>query len=61
MKRQTRAMWWNFLGRSAEEIVQARQGWAEGLGFGEVKGYDGERLPAPVLPAAPLKPRGRVR
>ncbi|MFD6426969.1 pirin family protein [Streptomyces sp. NPDC060198] len=54
-------MWWNFIGRSAAEIVQARQEWMEGRGFGEVKGYDGERLPAPVLPATPLKPRGRVR
>jgi quercetin 2,3-dioxygenase len=29
--------------------------------FGEVKGYEGSPLPAPELPAVPLKPRGRVR
>lgn len=29
--------------------------------FGEVKGYDGDRLPAPELPPVALKPRGRVR
>ncbi|CAL9624173.1 hypothetical protein SUDANB96_05952 [Streptomyces sp. enrichment culture] len=33
----------------------------EGTRFGEVKGYDGAPLPAPELPATPLKPRGRVR
>ncbi|MEU8853663.1 MULTISPECIES: pirin family protein [Streptomyces] len=54
-------MWWNFVGRSHEEIEQARQDWMEGPRFGEVKGYDGGRLPAPELPPAALKPRGRVR
>ncbi|MER5722047.1 pirin family protein [Streptomyces sp. NPDC002418] len=54
-------MWWNFVGRSHEEIEQARQDWMEGPRFGEVKGYDGGRLPAPELPPVALKPRGRVR
>ncbi|MFI7891955.1 pirin family protein [Streptomyces sp. CACIS-1.16CA] len=54
-------MFWNFIARSGEEIVQARKDWEEGSRFGEVKGYDGARLPAPELPATPLKPRGRVR
>lgn len=54
-------MWWNFVGRSHEEIEQARQDWMEGPRFGEVKGYDGGRLPAPELLPAALKPRGRVR
>ncbi|MFE7108083.1 pirin family protein [Streptomyces sp. NPDC057575] len=54
-------MWWNFIGRSHEEIEEARLAWAEGSRFGEVKGYDGDRLPAPELPPGPLKPRGRVR
>jgi hypothetical protein len=54
-------MWWNFVGRSQEEITQAREDWATGTRFGEVKGYDGAPLPAPTLPATPLKPRGRVR
>ncbi|MFD9602364.1 pirin family protein [Streptomyces sp. NBC_01224] len=54
-------MWWNFIGRSQEEIEEARQAWAEGSRFGEVHGYDGGRLPAPALPPVALKPRGRVR
>ncbi len=54
-------MWWNFVGRSHEEIEQARADWMTGSRFGEVKGYDGGRLPAPELPPVALKPRGRVR
>ncbi|MFJ8229661.1 pirin family protein [Streptomyces sp. NPDC094448] len=54
-------MFWNWIGRSQEEIVQARQDWMEGTRFGEVMGYDGDPLPAPELPPVPLKPRGRVR
>ncbi|MEW1612721.1 MULTISPECIES: pirin family protein [unclassified Streptomyces] len=54
-------MFWNFVGRSGEEIAQARDDWMNGPRFGEVKGYDGARLPAPELPATPLKARGRVR
>ncbi|MFH8755743.1 pirin family protein [Streptomyces atroolivaceus] len=54
-------MWWNFVGRSQEEIEEARHDWMEGPRFGEVKGYDGGRLPAPALPPVALKPRGRVR
>ncbi|WP_328393178.1 pirin family protein [Streptomyces sp. NBC_00390] len=54
-------MWWNFIGRTNEEIAQARSDWMDGTRFGEVKGYDGGPLAAPELPATPLKPRGRVR
>ncbi|MES9559105.1 MULTISPECIES: pirin family protein [unclassified Streptomyces] len=54
-------MWWNFIGRSQEEIEEARRGWMQSSRFGEVKGYDGDRLPAPELPPVALKPRGRVR
>ncbi|MFJ2172401.1 pirin family protein [Streptomyces sp. NPDC101062] len=54
-------MWWNFVGRSHEEIEQARKDWTETSRFGEVTGYDGARLPAPELPPVALKPRGRVR
>ncbi|GAA3174825.1 pirin family protein [Streptomyces virens] len=54
-------MWWNFIGRSHDEIVQAREDWMKGSRFGEVQGYDGAPLPAPELPNVPLKPRGRVR
>ncbi|MET7370425.1 pirin family protein [Streptomyces sp. NPDC005566] len=54
-------MWWNFIGRTHEEIARARADWAAGARFGEVHGYDGGRLPAPELPPVALKPRGRVR
>ncbi|GLF95508.1 pirin family protein [Streptomyces yaizuensis] len=54
-------MWWNFIARSNDEIIQARKDWMEGTRFGEVKGYDGDPLPAPELPTVPLKKRGRVR
>jgi hypothetical protein len=54
-------MWWNFIGRSQDDITQAREDWMSGSRFGEVKGYDGGPLAAPELPAVPLKPRGRVR
>jgi hypothetical protein len=54
-------MWWNFIGRSHDEIVQARADWMAGRAFGEVRGYDGAALPAPALPTTPLLPRGRQR
>ena len=54
-------MWWNFVGRSGDEIAQAREDWEKGTRFGEVHGYGGLPLSAPELPATPLKPRGRVR
>lgn len=54
-------MWWNFVGRSHEEIVRFREAWQnESDQFGQVAGYEGptQRLPAPMLPASRLKPRG---
>ncbi|MFJ6608859.1 pirin family protein [Streptomyces sp. NPDC091289] len=54
-------MFWNWIGRSHEEIAQAREDWMNGDRFGEVKGYDGAPIPAPQLPPGPLKSRGRVR
>jgi redox-sensitive bicupin YhaK (pirin superfamily) len=54
-------MWWNLIGRTGEEIADARAAWTAGERFGTVRGYDGERLAAPALPAARLKPRGRTR
>lgn len=50
-------MWWNFVGRSHEEIAAMRSSWASGAGFGAVRGYDGDALPAPPLPGVRLKPR----
>ncbi|MGI5122568.1 pirin family protein [Marinactinospora thermotolerans] len=54
-------MWWNFIGRSHEEVAQAREEWMrESPRFGSVEGYPGSRLDAPVLPSARLRPRGRA-
>ncbi|MBD5785900.1 pirin family protein [Cellulosimicrobium terreum] len=93
-------MWWNFVGRSHDDVVQARADWqaqlvvadagpdedpshAPGAGsvsrpstgprqggtryadgaasgrYGQVVGYDGGPLPAPVLPDVRLRPRTR--
>jgi redox-sensitive bicupin YhaK (pirin superfamily) len=60
-------MWWNFIGRSHAEIVEARADWMAGLSggdtsrFGVVREFDGDPLPAPELPGLELKPRGRTR
>jgi redox-sensitive bicupin YhaK (pirin superfamily) len=54
-------MWWNLIGRTGQEIAEARADWAAGERFGTVEGYDGVRLDAPTLPPTPLKPRGRTR
>ena len=48
--------WWNFVARTGAEIAQYRADWAAGR-FGEVRGYPGEPLAAPPLPALPLRPR----
>ncbi|MBB5633326.1 hypothetical protein BKA04_001549 [Cryobacterium mesophilum] len=58
-------MWWNFVGRSHDEIVASRSRWmAEVIDhadpdgqFGQVHGYDGRALPAPELPLGRLRPR----
>ncbi len=53
-------MWWNFVGRTHEEIVEAREAWqAHSDRFGAVHGYTGDvqHLPAPPLPNSRLKPR----
>ncbi|WP_443333682.1 pirin [Streptomyces sp. CB02460] len=53
--------WWNFVGRTQDEIARAREEWMGGDRFGTVHGYDGPPIPAPALPDVALKPRGRVR
>ena len=50
-------LWWNFVCRSGDEVVQAREDWAGGDRFGEVVGYPGPRLEAPPLGSARLLPR----
>jgi hypothetical protein len=63
-------MWWNFIGRSHDEIVEYRRQWqaevvAFGAGgpattvFGRVEGYPGKPLPAPEMPGVRLRPRPR--
>ncbi|MGC0368644.1 pirin family protein [Microbacterium sp. SLBN-111] len=53
-------MWWNFVGRSHEEIVEAREAWeAQAPRFGAVVDHGPERVPAPPLPAVRLTPRRR--
>jgi redox-sensitive bicupin YhaK (pirin superfamily) len=53
-------MWWNFVGRTHEDIVAARDDWAAASDrYGAVRGYAGDRLPAPDLPLTRLKPRDR--
>ncbi|KOV79666.1 pirin [Nocardia sp. NRRL S-836] len=52
-------MWWNFVGRTHDEIAAYRDEWQAGTErFGRVEGYAGERLPAPPLPGGRLRPRG---
>lgn len=53
-------MWWNFIGRSHEEIVTAREQWEAGAErFGMVAGHGAQRIPAPPLPNLRLTPRRR--
>jgi redox-sensitive bicupin YhaK (pirin superfamily) len=58
--REELIMWWNFVGRSHDEIVAARDDWERGSGrFGHVDGHGDERIPAPPLPTVRLTPRRR--
>ncbi len=57
-------MWWNFVGRSHDDIVNYRDQWQHhDARFGHVDGYrpvaqgDPLRLPAPRLPTTRLRPR----
>lgn len=53
-------MWWNFVGRSHEDIVSARESWESGDGrFAPVVGHGDERIPAPPMPAVRLTRRRR--
>ncbi|BCJ40200.1 hypothetical protein GCM10010168_30580 [Actinoplanes ianthinogenes] len=52
-------MWWNFVCRSHEEVVAAREDWMAGRRFGTVRGCAADPLPAPVMPAVRLKARDR--
>lgn len=58
-------MWWNFIGRTHEEVVAFRDRWQTEIGDPQVEpeqfgsfSYDGDPLPAPALPQVRLRPRG---
>ncbi len=56
-------MWWNFVGRSHDDIAAYRRMWEDhDARFGAVEGYGGTvtRLPAPPLPNATLRPRPKA-
>ncbi|WP_185992462.1 pirin family protein [Janibacter cremeus] len=59
-------MWWNFVGRSHDDIVAARQRWMSEIGaepmtgperFGPFPTGQPDPLPAPALPGGRLRPR----
>ncbi len=53
-------MWWNFVGKTHQDIVEARNAWQEGLHDGSQRfGHlpDMPALPAPELPTVTLKSR----
>ena len=63
-------MWWNFIGRTHDEIVEYRRQWQAEIAafaagapastvFGRVDGYPGSPLPAPEMPGVRLRPRPR--
>jgi redox-sensitive bicupin YhaK (pirin superfamily) len=51
---ETVLMWWNFVARTTDEIVAAREDWEAGRRFGEVAAYRGPRLAAPPFLARPV-------
>ncbi|MEV7575109.1 pirin family protein [Pseudarthrobacter sp. NPDC089323] len=69
-------MWWNFVGRTHDEVEQAREDWeaqaelsvadAQSARYGLVPGHgpgagaEAGRIPAPPLPAVRLTPRKRA-
>lgn len=54
-------MWWNFVGRSHEDIAEARADWEAGSPrFGSVAGHGTDRIPSPPLPNVRLTPRRRT-
>jgi redox-sensitive bicupin YhaK (pirin superfamily) len=73
--REDLLMWWNFVGRTHDEVVQAREDWemqaslepdqAADARFGFIEGHGADaggesgRIPAPPLPGVRLRPRTR--
>jgi quercetin 2,3-dioxygenase len=51
-------MWWNFVGTTPQDIIDAARDWGQGERFGQVTGYHGPPLPAPPLDAVRLRGSG---
>jgi quercetin 2,3-dioxygenase len=51
---ETVLMWWNFVGRTTDEMIAAREDWQAGHRFGEVRRYAGPRLDAPAFTGRPV-------
>jgi quercetin 2,3-dioxygenase len=49
-------MWWNFVARSSEEIMDARDDWERGT-FGKIPSYNGAAMAAPPLQIRLKPPR----
>ena len=55
-------MWWNFIGRSHEEIIEMRNQWVNREnGFSEFEDRIGGFIPAPELPNLRLTARGNTK
>jgi alkanesulfonate monooxygenase SsuD/methylene tetrahydromethanopterin reductase-like flavin-dependent oxidoreductase (luciferase family) len=58
-------MWWNFIGRTHEEVAAFREQWDQRAGaagterFPPVVTRDERVMEAPAMPTVPLKPRPR--
>ena len=51
-------MWWNFIGRTHDEIVRMREEWqSQSSKFPAFEDRLGERIPAPAMPNVRLAPR----
>ena len=51
---ETILMWWNFVGRTTDELVAAREDWQARRRFGDVRRYAGPRLAAPAFTGRPV-------
>jgi len=56
---ETLLMWWNFVGRTPDDITTAARDWASGERFGTVTGYRGAPLAAPPLDPVRLARKAR--
>jgi redox-sensitive bicupin YhaK (pirin superfamily) len=54
-------LWWNFVGRSAEDMAQATQDWNHGERFGVVPGTKLRRLVAPDIAGLHLRTQSPVQ